>query len=284
MSPLALSLIVMGSLGLVFGLGLALASRKFAVESDPHIDEIESVLPKINCGACGAAGCRAFAEGVAANKYPVNGCVPGGKAVADMIAEIMGVTAGDVKERQVAQVMCAGDYEKAKLRSIYDGLQDCRAAFGAAGGPKGCVHGCLRLGSCVKACPFGAIKLGENGIPEVDENKCTGCNKCVEACPKDIIELRPISMGVHVRCRSIDKGAEVRKNCSVGCIGCMRCVKACPHDAIHVVDNLARIDYDKCTNCGECVLVCPVNAIENQGKKLVIRENQESVSSDSLTQ
>ncbi len=273
MSPLILSLIVMGSLGLVFGLGLALASRKFAVESDPHIDEIEAVLPKVNCGACGAAGCRAFAEAVAAGKMPVNGCVPGGAAVTAQIASIMGVDADETKEREVAQVMCQGDYEHAKLRSLYDGLQDCRAAMGAAGGPKGCVYGCLRLGSCVKACPFNAIGLNEHGIPVVDESRCTGCNKCVEACPRNIIELRPVSMGVHVRCRSISKGADVRKVCTIGCIGCMKCQKTCKYDAIHVENNLARIDYSKCTNCGECAEVCPVGSIVKQGKTVIVRES-----------
>lgn len=273
MSPLILSLICMGSLGLVFGLGLAFASRKFAVESDPHIDEIEAVLPKVNCGACGAAGCRAFAEAVSRGEMPTNGCVPGGGAVADRIAQIMGVAANEREERKVAQVMCGGDYEQAKLRSIYDGLQDCRAAVGASGGPKGCVYGCLRLGNCVRACLFGALKLNEQGLPVVDESKCTGCNKCVEACPRDIIELRPVSMGVHVRCRSIEKGAQVRKWCSVGCIGCMRCEKACPSDAIHVLNNLARVDYSKCTNCGKCVEVCPVGCIEQQGKAIIVRDD-----------
>lgn len=280
MSLIAVPLAVMGGLGLVFGLGLAFASRKFAVDVDSRISEIIDILPGINCGACGSAGCAAFAEDVVAGKQRTSGCVPGGEKVAQMVASIMGVAGDPAAERKVAQVMCLGDYEHAKLRSRYDGLMDCRAAAGASGGPKGCTYGCIRLGSCERVCPFGAIKLNSQGIPVVDESICTGCNKCVEVCPRNIIELRPVSMGVHVRCRSIERGVEVKKWCSIGCIGCMRCVKACPYDAIHVIDNLARVDYDKCTNCGKCVEVCPVNVIVNQGKRIVIREGQDA----SLTQ
>ncbi|MDD2584905.1 MAG: RnfABCDGE type electron transport complex subunit B [Bacteroidales bacterium] len=273
---MSIALIVMGTLGLVFGLGLALASRKFAVETDPRVSQIEEILPGINCGACGSAGCAAFAAEVANGKQQITGCIPGGAKVVDMIAHIMGVAEVETEERKVAQVMCLGDYDHAAMRSRYDGLQDCRAAAGASGGPKGCTYGCVRLGSCEKVCPFGAIKLNDKGIPVVDEKLCTGCNKCVEICPRNIIELRPVSHGVHVRCRSIERGPEVKKWCSIGCIGCMRCVKACPFDAIHVVDNLARVDYDKCTNCGKCVEVCPVNVIVKQGKSIVIREGQDA--------
>ena len=33
-------------------------------------------------------------------------------------------------------------------------------------------------------------------------------------------------------------------------IGCKKCEKNCPVQAITVTDNVAHIDYDKCTNCG----------------------------------
>ena len=53
----------------------------------------------------------------------------------------------------------------------------------------------------------------------------------------------------------------MKKVCQVGCIGCGLCVKACPNDAVHVENNLARIDPDKCTQCCLCVDKCPTKAI-----------------------
>lgn len=49
--------------------------------------------------------------------------------------------------------------------------------------------------------------------------------------------------------------------CEIGCIGCRKCVKECPSEAITVVDNVAQIDYEKCTNCGKCKETCPRHII-----------------------
>ncbi|MBR4284178.1 MAG: 4Fe-4S binding protein, partial [Anaerotignum sp.] len=62
---------------------------------------------------------------------------------------------------------------------------------------------------------------------------------------------------VKVQCSSKDMGKNVIPNCSVGCIACKICEKNCPFDAIHVIDNLAVIDYDKCKACGICANKCP---------------------------
>jgi ferredoxin len=64
-----------------------------------------------------------------------------------------------------------------------------------------------------------------------------------------------------VACSSLDKGKDVKAACKAGCIGCKLCEKACEYDAIHVENNLAYIDYGKCTNCGKCAVVCPVKVI-----------------------
>ena len=65
-----------------------------------------------------------------------------------------------------------------------------------------------------------------------------------------------------VRCSNTQKGAQTRVACSKGCIGCMKCEKVCPTGAIKVVDNLARIDYDKCVGCVACSENCPVGVIQ----------------------
>ena len=82
-----------------------------------------------------------------------------------------------------------------------------------------------------------------------------------KACPKGLIELIPESKRVAVQCRNKDKGPAVRKVCSAGCIGCMLCVRQCASDAIHVTDNLAQVDYEKCVQCGKCVEKCPAKVI-----------------------
>lgn len=269
MNTILASLISMGSLAAIFALGLSVASKKFAVEVDPRIEEIEEVLPGVNCGACGFAGCAAFAEGVATGEAPVNGCPVGGANVAKLVAEILGVES-DGPTRKVAQVLCKGGQEEAKQKGSYDGPKDCRIAHATQGGNKVCSYGCLGYGTCVDACEFDAMYMDDNGLPVIIEDNCTACGKCVAACPRDIITLVDEEQGVHIRCRSLLTGRFVRPACSVGCIACQRCARACPEDAIYMEDNLAHIDYAKCTNCRECVAVCPMNTIEwQEGKPLI---------------
>lgn len=270
MSNTLVGLLSMGGLGALLSLGLVFASKKFAVEVDPKIEELEVALPGVNCGACGFAGCRSFAEGLAEGKAPVNGCPVGGVDVAENVAKILGVDAGDGPERKVAQVLCKGGRAEASQTSEYDGPQDCRI-LNQIGGDKGCTFGCLGCGTCVEACQFNAMAMDDNGLPIIFEENCTGCNKCVEACPRDIIQLVGEEYGVHIRCRSLDLGKVVRKVCEVGCIACRRCEKECPVDAISVDNNLAWIDYDKCIVCRKCVAVCPVNTIDAQEGKGIIK-------------
>jgi len=267
-----LSMISMGLVGAFFALVLAYASRVFAVETDPRAAAIEEILPGANCGACGFTGCSGFAEGVTAGKAEISGCPVGGADVANAIAEIMGIAAPTDVKRKVAQLLCAGDCEQAKNRAEYNGVADCRAALLVGGGPKMCTYGCLGFGTCAIACPFDAISMNEHDLPVVDEEACTGCGICVEACPRDLFQLVEEQQGVHIRCRSFARGKEVRQACDVGCIGCRRCARECPEEAIEMVDNLAVIDYEKCTNCGACVAVCPTNTIHWQKEKPEVKK------------
>lgn len=251
-------------LGAAFGLGLAVASRKLAVESDPRIDEIEELLPGANCGGCGYPGCRGLAEAIVAGEAPVTGC-PVMKDHAP-IAAVMGVE-NTAAERKIAKVRCAGGLKEAAQRFIYIGVEDCAGAQNLGGGAKACTFGCLGLGSCVKVCPFGAMKMSENGLPVVDEEKCTGCGLCVKACPRQIITLWPVEKKVTVLCMNTDKGAAVRPVCKVGCIGCRLCSKNCPTEAIPVENNLARIIPELCINCEVCVEKCPMKTIKGEKKQ-----------------
>lgn len=250
---------VIGGLGAIFGIGLAYASKVFSVEVDERVSQMREILPGANCGACGFAGCDAFADSVVSGKAEVNGCTVGGDVVAEKVAEIMCVKAGEVK-RTTARVMCNGRCSVSKEKYDYQGMDDCFAAAQLFGGHKSCSYGCLGHGNCVKACPFNAIQI-IGGIAKVIEDRCKACSKCIAACPKSLIEMVPKDKKYSVICRSKDKGAITKKNCEVGCIGCTRCVKTCSFGAISMEGTLARIDHDKCTNCGECSTICPTMAI-----------------------
>ncbi len=253
------AVIALGALGIAFAVGLAVANAKLAVKQDPLAEKVLDTLPGANCGACGYAGCAAYAEAVAAGKVGPTACIPGGGAAAAKIAALLGQTAEAVDEK-LAIVHC-NRADTCKPKVDYRGLKDCKAAVLLADNVFQCSYACVGLGTCAAACPFDAITMSAKGIPVVDEEKCTGCAVCVAACPKKILSVERDANCVHVLCSSHDKGAVARKACERACIACGRCVKACPSDAIKVEDFLARIDYSKCTSCGECVKVCPTGAI-----------------------
>ena len=255
--------LALGLIAAAFGYGLAYASKKFAVELHPKVDAVLKVLPGANCGACGMAGCAAFAEAVVAGKVPVDGCIPGQKKVARKIGEILGKKVEE-KEGKKAQLYCYGNKENCPDKFTYKGIKTCEGAMLVGGGQKSCSYGCLGFGDCVKVCPFDAMRMGKDGLPKINHEKCTGCGKCVKTCPKGILHLAPEKSKVHVRCSSKDPAKDVMKVCKVGCIACKQCEKACPVDAIHVIDALAVIDYAKCISCGKCVTVCPRKIILKQ--------------------
>jgi len=251
--------LVLGAMGLLLGLGLAFAARKLAVPKDPLVEKINDLLPGANCGGCGYPGCVQFAQAVAAGDAPADGCVAASAEINSQVASAVGseISQGT---RLIALVHCNGGHS-ARDEFSYHGPEDCKSASMIMGGQKTCSYGCLGFGDCAAACPFDAIVMGDNGIPEVDTDACTGCGKCIAACPKGIIELWPVDREVVVACSSLDKGGIARKACSLACIGCMKCQKVCPVEAIKVEDFLAVLDPDKCINCGLCASECPTGAI-----------------------
>lgn len=247
-------------LGLVAAYGLSLASKKFHVDVDPRLETIEGILPGLNCGACGYAGCSGFAVGLLEGEAEPTACAPGGEGVISELADFLGLEVGDLV-KQVAVLHCGGGAGKVEMEAEYDGVLDCRAALLIGGGVKACRYSCVGFGTCEAVCPFDAIAIGSEGLPVVIPEKCTACNKCVAACPRKVLTLEPVTHEVRVRCHSEDAGGRVRKVCKVGCTGCGICEKVCPVEAARVDDNLAFINPDKCVECGICAANCPQDTI-----------------------
>ena len=248
------AILILGGMGLFLGLALALASRFLAPEKDDRLDRIMKALPGRSCEqSCGYDGCGAYAAALLEGAPP-GLCQPGGEDLHERLCEIMG--AEMIKNtRLTALVRCSGGL-RARNKFEYAGIADCNAAMKISNGPKECVYGCIGLGTCEGACPSSAISVVD-GVAVVDHERCAGCLVCLRACPKGIIIPVPYYADVNVACSSLEKGAPLRKLCDIGCLGCRICEKICQSGAIAVEDNLARIDFDKCTGCGDCAEKCP---------------------------
>ena len=264
-STVLITIISLSLLAFLSAVILYFVARKFKVFEDPRIDEVQNVLPAANCGGCGFAGCRNFAEAlVRAETFEGLNCPVGGAEVMGQAAKILGREA-PVVEPLVAVLLCNGTPEYRPRTSKYDGAYDCRIAHSLYGGETDCSYGCLGLGDCVRACLFDAMYMDPvTGLPVIIDNKCVACGACVRACPRNIIELRKKAKKdrkLYVACSNCDKGGPARRACKVACIACSKCFKVCEFGAITIENNLAYIDATKCTFCRKCVVECPTGSI-----------------------
>lgn len=258
----------LGAIGIAASVILYFVAQKFHVIEDPRIDQVDEVLPAANCGGCGFAGCRAFAEasvkqGEAKGNIEGLNCPVGGNDVMAQVAEVLGLVVEE-QDPLIAVIRCNGSLTNSPKKATYEGATSCAFAHNLFSGEGGCQHGCLGLADCVKSCTFDAIHMDpETGLPVVND-KCVACGACVEACPRDIIELRPKGKKdrrIFVSCINQEKGGPAKKNCDVACIGCGKCFKVCKFDAITIENNLAYIDPLKCKLCRKCEPECPTKAI-----------------------
>lgn len=250
-----------GGIALLLGVVILVVFHFFSVKKDPLEEELNEIMPGVNCGGCGYSGCAAYAEALASGaETNTSRCTAGGKDTADAIAAAMGV-APQAYIPTVAHVFCQGDCHHTQRRYDYTGTPHCASAAGLFAGPNSCTYGCLGFGDCYDVCEFNAIYI-EDGIAKVNHNNCTACGKCVEACPKHLIQMIPKhELATKCSCSNHWPPAVTRKACTIGCIACRRCIKTCPVDAIEMDDNRVVIDQYKCIHCGKCVGVCPTKAI-----------------------
>lgn len=267
------NIIVLSLIALAAAVILYFAAQKFKVTGNPLAEKIAALLPQANCGACGKAGCQDFANACVnadAETFAHLYCPVGGSKVMNEIAKRLGYSTPE-HEPTTAVLHCNGTCENAPDKVEYIGLQSCRLANRAFVGKTGCPNGCLRLGDCVRNCPFGAIEMDEqSGLPKVNPDKCTSCGACVRICPRGLYEIRPRGKNgvmVYVACSNKQKGAIARKNCKAACIACMKCTKICPE--VTVEENLSRIPpaVSAKTYGAELAANCPTGAIIYTGAK-----------------
>ena len=157
------AIILISILGSLFGLGLGWAARKFRVESDPVVDQIDAILPQTQCGQCDYPGCRPYAEAIAAGEAGINQCPPGGAAGVQALAGLLGVEAKPLNPEN-------GE-EKPRSVALID------------------EQTCIGCTLCIQACPVDAILGATRQMHTVIESECTGCDLCLPPCPVDCIEM-----------------------------------------------------------------------------------------------
>ena len=215
---------LMAAVGLVGSVLLLIVSRKLAIGEDERLTYLMSILPGVNCGACGHPGCEQYAKAMM-NGAPPNACTTGGNRVAQALAAYLGVESTGVVQRE-AFVACQGSLDHIDPQLVFKGVPSCRVFSTLSYSSLSCPFGCLGYGDCAEACPFDAIVV-ENGVARIDTAACTGCGTCAKICPRGIISM-------------VDQASSPTAS---------------------VENNLARIDTDTCIGCGTCIEVCPTHAI-----------------------
>ena len=158
-----LSVAVLAALGLGLGWLLGLASQWLGATTDPVVERLTEALPGSQCGQCGYPGCGQAAIALSKGEAPVTLCPPGGRVVAEKLAEILGTTfdPGNLPDRGPLL---------ARVRT----------------------DSCIGCSRCIKSCPTDAILGAAKQIHNVFREACTGCEACIEKCPTEALVMKPV--------------------------------------------------------------------------------------------
>jgi len=259
--------LTMLGLGLGFAVILLIAREKLKISIDPKLEQLHAVLPQLDCGGCGFAGCFKYAQAVLENPQLIGKCNPGGSETADKVAAVLNIQVSNAGPQKRPIVHCRARRDDKTFFARYEGIPSCTAA-NALANVQACAFGCLEYGDCTRACKFEALHIID-GLATIDYEKCTGCTACSKACPRNLIEMIPFSHEnmMTVACSSKETGKSTRSFCKVGCIACGLCAKQT--DLFKIENNLARLDYIKYQpneQTEAAMNKCPTGVIVYRGK------------------
>ncbi len=165
-----IALIALGILAAIIGVVLGYAAIRFRVESDPVVDQVDALLPQTQCGQCTYAGCRPYAEAIAAGEADINQCPPGGEVTIQALADLLGVDPKPLNPEH-------GEHSEKTVVIIDEQV-------------------CIGCTLCIQACPVDAIVGAAKQMHTVIANECTGCDLCIPPCPVECIHVIPVTMPI----------------------------------------------------------------------------------------
>ncbi|MDH5301447.1 MAG: electron transport complex subunit RsxB [Gammaproteobacteria bacterium] len=164
------AILVLSALATVFGLLLGFAAVFFKVEGDPLVEKIDKLLPQTQCGQCGFAGCRPYAQAMANGEAEINQCPPGGEPTIQALADLLGVQPKPLNPENGA--------EKPTMVAVID------------------ENNCIGCTLCIQACPVDAILGAAKHMHTIIASECTGCELCLPPCPVDCIDMVPVAVPI----------------------------------------------------------------------------------------
>jgi electron transport complex protein RnfB len=238
--------------------------KRYKVETEAR--RLEALLPGFDCGLCGMADCRAYASAIDGELADPALCGPGGSRLESRLRAALAERRDDSRAlARRAVVRCAGDASVAAEDFRYDGRPGCRSAVELYGGPKRCKEGCVGFGSCVSACPLGAIRV-VSGLAVVNSARCTGCGLCVKACPTGVIALLPREQSWYVACSSRREPESRERDCLAACTACGACAERSLRGEFRVEGGIAREDPEASSSAwADIAEACPTGAILRAG-------------------